>query len=136
MELTFDPYRWLPPPGLSGSGDAPGMTRPDWLVLAARLAAAHAFQRHALRAGRSGVMARRALDTAMREGSFHGATARVLAGFAPRGDAQSNGVAGMNSDGERPLSHVNPTSSADRKDTTGKVSTVAGPLPSGNRGLK
>ncbi|MDE1916317.1 MAG: hypothetical protein KGJ57_11525 [Sphingomonadales bacterium] len=136
MELTFDPYRWLPPPRASGPGDAASTVCPEWPVLAARLAAAHAFQRHALRAGRSAPTVRRVVDTMAEAGSFHAGTARVLSGFLPVSGVVPYGVAGTISDEGSRLADVNPTSSADRKGPSGKVSTVAGPPYSGNRGLK
>lgn len=88
------------------------------------------------------------MDNWTGSGSFHAETARVLAGFAggqphrePTGFG--NGLRGVFSDKapraigeERVLAAVNPTSSGDLKDTSGMVSTVAGPFPSGNRGLK
>lgn len=136
MEMTFDPYSWLPPPRDSSPGHASGITRPEWPALAARLAAAHAFQRHALREERTGALARSSLDTSARPGSFHADTARCLSGFAAASGAAQGDESSLASGEGRVLANVNPTSSGDRKDTTGMVSTVAGPILSGNRGLK
>ena len=136
MELTFDPYSWLPPARSSRPGEAPTLARPDWQALAARLCAAHAFQRHALRAERTAALARSSLGAATQEGSFHAATAERLAGFSTAGPPPQGGGTSLASGEGNVLANVNPTSSGDRKDTTGMVSAVAGPIPSGNRGLK
>lgn len=140
MELTFDPYSWLPPARDSRRGEAQAFTRPDWHALAARLSAAHAFQRHALRAERTAALARSSMGALLPEGSFHAASARLLAAYplgAPQGVAGGQGDESSLASGEgKLLVNVNPTSSGDRKGTTGMVSTVAGPILSGNRGLK
>jgi hypothetical protein len=140
MELTFDPYSWLPPARSSRQGDASFAARLDWPALAARLSAAHAFQRHALRAERAAVLARSSFDQVAREGSFHEPTARLMAGFsaevfAPPAMLQNDESSLASGEG-KVLANVNPTSSGDRKDAVGMVSGVAGSLPSGNRGLK
>jgi hypothetical protein len=135
MELTFDPYSWLPPPRDSSPGHAPGIAHPEWRALAARLAAAHAFQRHALQGERTGAARRSTSGLSPPGGSFHAATAGLLAGFAAPGSAGPGDETSRASGEGKMLADVNPTSSGDRKDTTGMVFTVAGSLPSGNRGL-
>lgn len=152
MDMTFDSQRWAAA-GLTGDSElgrrlfSGGMpARLDWPSLAARLAAAHAFQRH------GGLMG----EAAMGEGtfmlrpaacSFHERTARVLATFTsepsegPPGwdGAEAKRLTGNAALGREvgKVSHtVNPTSSADRKNTSGNDEAVAGLFPSGNRGLK
>jgi hypothetical protein len=79
--------------------------------------------------------------------SFHEPSARVLAAFTsvppeePPGwdEADAKRLTGNAALGREigKVSHtVNPTSSADRKNTSGNDGTVAGLFPSGNRGLK
>lgn len=140
MELTFDPFSWRGPARDSGVGDVLGVNRPDWRALAARLAAAHAFQRHGAQAARTVAGHRAPMDHRLDSGSFHAVTARALARFDNEGAEGANPAfydEAPRGIGEgRMLAAVNPTSSGDRKDSSGMVSTVAGPFPSGNRGLK
>jgi hypothetical protein len=65
---------------ISGVGDALGVSRPEWRALAARLAAAHAFQRHGVQLARIVAGHGAPMESRMDMGSFHAATARVLAG--------------------------------------------------------
>lgn len=136
MDLTFDPSHWLPTPRASDPGGAAGFARPEWPVLAARLAAAHALQRHSLREERFTATARKAGDTISQTGSFHADAARALFGFRPVSGVIPYGAAGMVSDEDSGLTRVNPTSSNDRNGTNGMLFNIAGPPSSGNRGLK
>ncbi|WP_068088728.1 hypothetical protein [Novosphingobium rosa] len=146
MDMTFDSKTWAELSGDSGLGRRLFPARLDWSELAARLAAAHAFQRHGgveaeLRGGDGAFMFPPA------SGSFHEPTARVLAGFntesavGPPGWSETaanrlTGNAALGREEGKVSQTVNPTSSADRKNTSGKDMTVAGLFPSGNRGLK
>jgi hypothetical protein len=152
MDMTFDSQTWAAA-GLTGdselgrrlfSGGSPA--RLDWPTLAARLAAAHAFQRHGGLAGEAG-MGGGAFMLRPAACSFHEPSARVLAAFTsvspeePPGwdEADAKRLTGNAALGREigKVSHtVNPTSSADRKNTSGNDGTVAGLFPSGNRGLK
>ena len=140
MDMTFDPFSWREPARDSGVGDALGVSRPEWRALAARLAAAHAFQRHGVQLARIVAGHDAPMESRMGMGSFHAATARALAGHGGLSTDQANPVfydETPHGFGEgRMLAVVNPTSSGDRKNTSGMVATVAGLSPSGNRGLK
>jgi len=156
MDMTFDSQRWASA-GLTGDSDlgrrlfSAGLpARLDWPTLAARLAAAHAFQRH------GGLMGEAGLATVGGESafmlrpaacSFHDGTAKVLAAFTsvaseePPGWDEADaklltGNAALGRELGKVSNTVNPTSSADRKNTSGNDGTVAGLFPSGNRGLK
>ncbi len=146
MDMTFDSKTWVSLTGDSGLGRRLFPARLDWPALAARLAAAHAFQRH------GGVEAEiggggGAFMFPSASGSFDESTARVLAGFTVEssagppgwGDTAANRLTGntaLRLNVEEGSQTVNPTSSGDRKNTSGKDMTVAGHFPSGNRGLK
>jgi hypothetical protein len=131
MDMTFDPFSWRGPARDSGVGDALGINRPEWRALAARLAAAHAFQRHGAQAARAVAMYGAPMESRMGTGSFHAATARALAGFHGEAGGSTNpdfyDETPRGFGGGKMLAAVNPTSSADRKNTSGIVSIVAGP---------
>ena len=123
MEMRFDHDSWL---GASRdlrdkTGAARGL---NWQLLATRLAAGHAFQR-TMAEGDSAWLAPM--------GSFDPVAARRLIDYAAAAptdwgfDFAPEGL---------PYPAVNPVALGDRKSIRGSESIVAGPIQSGDRGLK